>query len=317
MARDVPSWPDILRQRRVSAFVGRESQLELFRENLSLAATDHRKMLLFNVWGNAGVGKTLLLHQLRQIANECGALTAYLDEGVYNPAEAMARVAQGLAASGLRMKQFVERYETYRRHQHQLLADPGAPAELPSLLTKLAVTAGIRAVRGLPMVGMAASVVDESLAAEQIDRVREFVAKKIRSHDDVDLVLDPVAELTPRFVRDLGRLGNRGMILFIDTYERTAPFLDQWLRDTLRAQYGEVPGTVGLVIGGQLRLDRMGWAEFIPLTADLPLDVFSETEARQLIARRGIAEERVIEGIFGGVWMSSGARGHAGAGVPG
>jgi len=297
MAKEAPSWQDVLRRRRTAAFVGRDAQLELFRDNLRLPVTDPGKLLIFNVWGNAGVGKTILLDQFGRIAEEYGFAGAYVDEGVYDPAEAMVRIARQLPGSGVRMRQFAERYETYRRHQRRLLADPRAPAGLSSMLTRFAVTAGVRAARGVPFVGMAAGFIDESLAAEQVDRIREFVAEKIRSHDDVDLVMDPVAGLTPRFVRDLGSANGRGVILFIDTYERTAVFLDGWLREMLGGRYGRVPGTVCLVIAGQLRLDRTYWGQFAPLTGDLGLDVFSEDEARRLILSRGIADERVVEAI--------------------
>jgi tetratricopeptide (TPR) repeat protein len=297
MAKEAPSWQEVLRRRGTAALVGRDAQLELFRDNLRLPVTDPRKLLIFNVWGNAGVGKTMLLDQLRQIAEDHGFAGAYIDEGVYDPAEAMARIAHQLPGSGVRMRQFAERYETYRRHQRRLLADPGAPAGLSSMLTRLAVKAGVRAAQGVPFVGMAASVIDESLAAEQVDRIREFVAEKIRSHEDVDLVMDPVAGLTPRFIRDLDSVGGRGVILFIDTYERTAVFLDGWLREMLRGRYGQVPGSVALVIAGQLRLDRTSWELFAPLTAGVGLDVFSQDEARRLISSHGIADERAVEAI--------------------
>lgn len=297
MSEEGLSWQEILRSRGSAAFVGRDSQLELFKENLRLPVSDPRKLFIFNVWGNAGVGKTLLLHQLRRIAEEHRFISAYIDESVFDPAEVMAQVADQFVRSGARLRQFTKRYETYREHQRRLLADPGAPAGLSSLITKTAVTVGVRAARGVPFVGVAASAVDESLAAEQVDRLREFIAAKIRSRDDVELMMDPLAGLTPQFVRDLNSLGDRGVVLFIDTYERTAIFLDDWLRSLLSGRYGEVSGAVSLVVAGQLRLDRAHWEQFAPLIADIGLDVFSEKEARQLISGHGIADPRIAEAI--------------------
>ena len=141
------SWQAILRSRGSAAFVGRDSQLELFKENLRLPVSDPHKLFIFNVWGNAGVGKTFLLHQLRRIAEEHSFISAYIDESVYDPAEAIAQVAHQFATSGARLRQFTKRYETYREHQRRLLADPGAPAGLSSLLTKTAVTVFVNSLR--------------------------------------------------------------------------------------------------------------------------------------------------------------------------
>jgi tetratricopeptide (TPR) repeat protein len=297
MPKEGFSWQEVLRSRGSAAFVGRDSQLELFRENLRLPVSDPHKLFIFNVWGNAGVGKTLLLHQLRRIAEEYNFTCAYIDESIFDPAEAMAQIADQLVSSGARLRQFTKRYETYREHQRRLLADPGAPAGLSSLLTKTAVTVGVRAARGVPFVGVAAGAVDESLAAEQVDRLREFIATKIRSRDDVELMMDPLAGLTPQFVRDLNSLGAHGVVLFIDTYERTAIFLDDWLRSLFSGRYGDVSGAVSLVVAGQFRLDRTYWERFAPLIADISLDVFSEQEARQLISGHGITDARIAEAI--------------------
>lgn len=64
---------------------------------------------------------------------------------------------------------------------------------------------------------------DEKLAR----RLRRFVASKFRNHEDLRLVMSPVAELTPAFVADLALAYERApLALFFDTYERTCGFLD-------------------------------------------------------------------------------------------
>ena len=103
MPKEGLSWQEVLRSRGSAAFVGRDSQLELFKENLRLPVSDPRKLFIFNVWGNAGVGKTLLLHQLRRIAEEHRFISAYIDESVFDPAEAMAQVADQFVRSGARL----------------------------------------------------------------------------------------------------------------------------------------------------------------------------------------------------------------------
>jgi len=57
------SLQDILKQRQQSGFVGREDQVNQFRQNLGLPLEDDRRRFLFNIWGQGGVGKSTLLRQ--------------------------------------------------------------------------------------------------------------------------------------------------------------------------------------------------------------------------------------------------------------
>lgn len=61
---------DILKARQQINFVGREEKIKLFRRNLELPPEDRRYRFIFNVWGQGNVGKTTLLKQFRQIAEE-------------------------------------------------------------------------------------------------------------------------------------------------------------------------------------------------------------------------------------------------------
>ena len=73
---------EIIRERQESAFVGRKEQLSLFEENLSLPLSDPRRYFVFNIHGNAGVGKTYLLQYLLRIARSRQAAIAEIDEVV-------------------------------------------------------------------------------------------------------------------------------------------------------------------------------------------------------------------------------------------
>ncbi|MFG2946489.1 tetratricopeptide repeat protein [Streptomyces adustus] len=83
---------------------------------------------------------------------------------------------------------------------------------------------------------------------------------------------------------------------FFDTYERTAPLLDTWLRDALvNEAYGTVPVNVQAVLCGQGRLDPACWADSLDLVTEIPLQPFTEDEARTLLAARGVSDERVTQ----------------------
>jgi len=66
-----------------------------YQENLGFPADDERRMFLFSIHGDAGVGKTYLTQHLRRLAIRQGALTAYINETVEDPASAM-RVIQAI-----------------------------------------------------------------------------------------------------------------------------------------------------------------------------------------------------------------------------
>src|SRR6266536_3255796 len=62
-------------------------------------------------------------------------------------------------------------------------------------------------------------------------------------------------------------------------------------------RYGDLPDTLTVTIAGQYPLDPNRWAPYHGLLADLPLEPFTELEARELLARHGVTDPRVIEVI--------------------
>lgn len=76
MTKKRHSLQDLIRNRQQSGFVGRQGQLVQYQENLGFPVDDERRRFLFNIHGDAGVGKTYLTKQLRQIAIDYGSLTA-------------------------------------------------------------------------------------------------------------------------------------------------------------------------------------------------------------------------------------------------
>lgn len=71
------SLQDLLKQRRSSNFVGREQQLELFRQNLRRSPDSEDYYFIFSVHGQGGVGKTTLLKKYCGLAKGVEAPTTY------------------------------------------------------------------------------------------------------------------------------------------------------------------------------------------------------------------------------------------------
>ena len=299
MAAERRSLQDRIRERQQSGFVGRQGQVIQYQENFGFPVDDERRRFLFNIHGDAGVGKTFLTRQLRQIAAGAGAMTAYTDETVEDVASVMAALAEQLSRAGGKLGAFEKRAADYRQRRHELESDPQAPAGVAAFLTKTAVTIGLAAARDIPVAGSLLASVDAAAAADQANQAREYLAQKFGDHRDVRLLLSPADELTPVFVAGLNHAAaGRTVALFFDTYERTGPLLDQWLRSLYAGRYGDLPETLITTISGQKPLDPNRWGEYLPVIADIALEPFSEAEARQFLASKGITDEPTIQVIL-------------------
>lgn len=211
MARTRPSMQDLIRDRRRRGFVGRGAERAAFRQNFDLPPEDERHRFLFHVHGNAGVGKTFLVRELEQIARACGALTAYVDDGVGSLPEAMAAISARFARQGHRFKDLDRLLATHRERSHEAESAAAAAAtqtsELqPSAPSAASLTAARASLVGLglvPGVGAFAGAVDPAQLAHGADRLRAGIGARLGSREDAQLVLSPERVLTPVLLDEL------------------------------------------------------------------------------------------------------------------
>ncbi|MFD0415948.1 tetratricopeptide repeat protein [Streptomyces sp. NPDC127108] len=310
-----PSMQELIRLRKRAGFVGRRHELAAFRENFDLAPEDERHRFLFHVHGNAGVGKTSLVREWRQLADERGALTAYVDESVGSVADALGALSAEFGRKGGKFKELDRLLVTHRERRHEAesaaLAALGGPQEEqalqamqapdPSAGSMAAARAGLAGLGLLPGVGMLAGAVDPAQLAHGADRLRAGLGARFRNQDDVQLVLSPERVLTPVFLKELEGVAASvpWVVLFFDTYERTAPFLDGWLCDLMTSEkYGQLPANVVAVTAGQQGFDTARWGDYADFMADVPLEPFTELEARGLLAGKGVVAEAVVEEVL-------------------
>lgn len=313
MDRSRVSRQELIRLRRRAGFVGRRGEITAYRDNFARTVEDPAHQFLFHVHGQAGVGKTSLVRQFEDTAREQGAPTAYVDEAVHGVPDAMAAISDQLAAQGHPLKVFDKLLTTYRERRHEVEAavaaegppdpaDPGgAPGTDPSTGSLLMAQAGLAGLRLLPGVGAVTGALDPRQVAQGADRLRGLLSAWLRSHGEVELVMSPLEALTPVFVREMSAVADRVpcLTLFFDTYERTGPLLDVWLRDMLVSdRYGPLAPNVVVTLAGQGDLDRRCWADYLDCVTQLPLDAFTESEARQFLAAKGIVDERVVEVVL-------------------
>ncbi|MGW5650019.1 tetratricopeptide repeat protein [Streptomyces humi] len=287
----------------------------MFRENLSRDPADDAFQYLFHVHGQAGVGKTSLVRQWETVARERQAVTAYLDDDVHSVIEAMETISTQLRRQQVVLKRFEKLLAVYRQRRHEAEAlqigavgpeaassatETGQPpsASAASMVMAQAGLAGLGMVPGL---GAVAGAMDPQQLAQSTDRLRAALSARLRNHDDVQLVLSPVQTLTPVFLQDLAEAAERHdwMVLFFDVFEQTGPVLNTWLRDVLTGEeHGELPVNLVAVLSGQGRLDTRCWGDHLELVAEVPLEVFTEEEARRLLAARGVTDPEVIEVVL-------------------
>jgi tetratricopeptide (TPR) repeat protein len=305
MAQGPVSRQEFIRRRRSAGFVGRRRELAVFRENLTRTPGSDAYQFLFHVHGLAGVGKSTLVRRWETTARQEGAVTAIVGEEAHSAIEAMETVSARLACQGCPLKAFDKQLAVYRQKCHEAEAaaagpmpgDESAGAALPaSAVSTVAAQIGVAGLALVPGAGAFSGAIRPEQVAAGLDRARAVVGSRLRSHEDARLVLSPLKVLTPSFLADLGEVAERRpwVVLFFDTYERTAPLLDAWLRDVLVTEaYGAVPVNVQTVLSGQGRLDAACWADSLDLVTEIPLEPFTEDEARALLAVHGVTDERV------------------------
>ncbi|MEU6820439.1 tetratricopeptide repeat protein [Streptomyces atriruber] len=299
MARLKVSMQELIRRRRRAAFVGRREELRLFRENFEVSPEDDRHRFLFHVHGPAGVGKTSLVREMGQVATECGAFVAYVDDGVTDLPGALAEIAAQYAQQGGTMKALDRALAAHRRRIHEAVAAAAhaSEPEAPSAGSAAVARAGVVGLGLVPVVGALSGAVDADRVALGADRLRA----RFRSPEDARLALEPERALTPVLLDELGGAADTApwLVLLFDTYERTAPFLDRWLHDVMTTdRYGELPANAVVVTAGQRPLDPVRWDGAADFTAELPLHPFTETEARGLLAAKGVTDEPVIAEVL-------------------
>ncbi|MET8377603.1 tetratricopeptide repeat protein [Streptomyces microflavus] len=294
------SLQQIIEGQRRAAFVGRDAELLLFRGNFTTPPEGPGHRFVFHVRGNAGVGKTSLVREWQQTAEEFGALTASVDESADSVPEVLAAVAAQFAGQGHPLKALDRLLTTYRRALHDT-ADRLATEDEPSPGALAAAQAGLIAAGAIPVVGALAGGIDPAVVARGAGGLRAVFGGRARQQEEARLLAEPVRVLTPVFVAELDRVADAvpWVALFLDTYERTAPLLDRWLADLLiRGRYGELPANLVLTLAGQRRLDPAHWGDRGRLVADVPLGPFTEAEARQLLTGRGVVEEPVVREVL-------------------
>jgi hypothetical protein len=125
-----------------------------------------------------------------------------------------------------------------------------------------------------------------------------YVTDTFPAATDRALLLDTEAELTRHFLTDLNRhAAQRRIILFFDSYEKTAAHLDGWFLDMLAGKFGQFSSRVFFIIAGEHALEG-SWDRFRKATRQIKLREFSETEAREYLDHAGLTDQAEIDDLL-------------------
>ncbi|MFC8698057.1 tetratricopeptide repeat protein [Streptomyces parvus] len=288
----------MIRQRAKAGFVGRRAQLTLFTENLAKDPFSEEAPadFLFHVRGVGGVGKSTLLRQWQEAARRADAVTAVVDENdVHGVQQALVELVRQLEAQGGPCKEFGKAVEQSGREQ-AAQAEPFPVEGEASVSSRVMTQAALGAASLLPGAGFVTAMANPEAAAQGLDRLRS--ASRSRSQrrggrgDETGL--------SRAFVTELERLcrRQRWVVLFFDTWEQTAHYLDGWLLRLLDEEFGPVPANVVIVLAGRDELAERDWAPLRAHVMDVPLEVFTEAETRALLASRNVTEPAVVDAVL-------------------
>lgn len=279
-------WGKIIDERDAERFVGREREQVTFRREINLTPANY---FIFYIYGQGGVGKSTLLNRYRDIARESGFVLADCDERQRNVPAVLGRFAHQLAEQGFPLKHFDERYKTYRQKMNEIENDPEAPQGLAAILGRTMVRAAFIGGDLVPGLGKGLELLPREPLETQASEWASYLARKLTNKDEVTLIREPVAILTPLFFKDLNEIAQkRKALLCFENFEVTRQDLQEWLLHLLEYEPSE---DIRIVIVGR---DQPGsnWDNLRNVTMTIRLDVFTEQEANTFLDKYRITDPK-------------------------
>lgn len=266
------TWGDLLARRNGHRVIGRQREIQQFRLNYLF---DVPQTLLFVLQGPSGVGKSTLLQQYCEIAQEHGVLTAVVSRQdttlpqALSILEAMTALETQLSVAGTPLTTFKEVSQEYLHALETIEADPDAPGHVWDLL---------------------GGAMDEDAWASRA--WNEYLTRTFPLRRSA-LIRDPVGSLTERFVQDLNAWAMvRRMVLCFDDWHTIAdgtmaPNLNTWLLDLLAS--GDLSTSVWFVLASQAPLPPT-WEALSSLTTTFELSPLNSEACHTLLKHQGVTD---------------------------
>jgi tetratricopeptide (TPR) repeat protein len=258
-------------------FTNFEKVRGLFRCLINASNLAKRILLIHGV---GGVGKTSLLRIFRLDCRRQRIPVALVSgDKVKTSVHILRSFSESLQTFDIRLRTFEQTLNRYKGIQAKVehsAANLGTTTAEAGLKTIAKIGGG--AIPG--GIGKVVAVAGEAGAGAFIDWLRGLLPEK-----DLDLYLDPEAELTKGFLRDLAFVSEKSrIVLMIDTYEQVAG-LDQWVRSLSKRLSS---ANVLIVIAGRIKLSKewdQEWPGWMAHAQIEELEPMEEEDMRLLIAR--------------------------------
>jgi tetratricopeptide (TPR) repeat protein len=281
---------NIIEQAEAARFVGRASEIENFRQHINRTPPS---FIFYYIAGQGGVGKTTLLNRFKSIAkNEFGMLVAGCDEQQRTIPAVLGRFAEQFSRQNIQLKRFNERYKLFRQKAHEIEGDPSAPPGLAALLGKTIAHGVFTLGDGVPVLRKGLEMLPQDALEAQAGEWTGYLAKKLSSKDDVALVRDPAAILTPLLFDDLNAHSQRQKaLLCFENFEAAQQELQQWLIRLVQ-DYIVSPNIRFAIAGREKPGQQWQWEALRDVTMLIPLDVLSVPEAEQFLNVYGVTDHQ-------------------------
>lgn len=283
------------------ASLARTELVSAYGENLLRAPGTEGFRAIYNVVGIAGTGKSFMLDRFEDEANDRKLPCGRTDHDQLDVVSIMRRLANGLSCSAL-FRDYLKADEQYREHVDQITRDSDTP---PSVAESIGRAAGHGAVvlgpQVFPPLALPLAFVNEDTVVNASGEVASFLSGKLKKNsDEIRLITEPLQTLTPLFAAGLRQVVEKrgACTLLFDTFERTQPYVEPWLRKLVSSEYGRVPASVIVAIAGQISLTRTEWSVDDKYVEHIHLDVFTRDEALAFLQHRGITDPHVTSVIL-------------------
>ena len=284
---------------RAKEFVGRETELAFFQQLLGQEEPDYLFLL---VHGIGGVGKTWLLNRWEAQARAKDFAVARVDEDQNSVEQILKKFRDDFEKQGYKFETFDKSYQKFR----QLKSD--AERALGQWETQqedgIARSAGQMTGRSLTVLAELFSPTKKAVelvgGSEKVEQACvegfSYLRKKFEKKEDLEFLEGPLLHLTRSFVGDLNRVcDKKRVVLFFDTYEYLAPFSNEWLCKLLLKE--ELSEQILWIFAGRDVFSPC-WQDYQPLIKQIPLEVFTDEEAKAYLSSHGITAPELIEDIL-------------------
>jgi energy-coupling factor transporter ATP-binding protein EcfA2 len=275
----------------VAELIGRHVELSAFRRIL----TSEQLVMVVNVTGMAGIGKSTLVEEFAKIAQDndahavvVNARTIAADPNLqaYPPAvQVLSSIARSLRSQRHELRGFTRRINRYTNLYWEVW-NRFEGDERQAVSTMLQV--GAAAVRAGSTVLPVAKPLDAILTPELTTRLAKAIGG-YRRKADRQLLTEPVQQLSEAFVRGINSLtgGSRRLVIVLDEFELASLQTERWLRMLVAGQYGEFEGGLLLVVAGRRQLGHDWTARGNAIEVEhLPLDSFTEVETSEYLEHK-------------------------------